>query len=325
MHKLSGYGLGYIFLAVFLVIAFLPTNKLRFKKVSNIKYYLGVFFLLTSYMTPVFSRGTCHLFLGFGCILIFDRLTEKFYGKSLLQEISQSFKNILIFFFISTISGIILECGAQWLGKVWFYPYADIYTYSILFIPGFAIYWLIVLESYAALKGVLNYFRNDKKNIYKEHAFEPFLQKTLGFLGIILIPISIFLILKDYAAYGGYFFSLNQKADYPVKTFLLMMFFLGFLFLFEFILYLKKTDSFLKEMLHCDFVSLLAILLAAAIMGIFMETHNTMYYYWEYSHWPLQHIKLFNVPIIILLAWPFHYFIILYLFRIFWKKTITTV
>ena len=93
----------------------------------NKTFYKGIIFFLLSYVQLLLPASLVSgkvlaifwfLFM-YGIILIGDGITQKIYNKSLLHEIRKSKKNMISFFVISVLGGIILEGVAQWLGKLW--------------------------------------------------------------------------------------------------------------------------------------------------------------------------------------------------------------
>ena len=97
----------------------------------------------------------------FGIVLISDGITEKFIEKSLLNEIIRNKKNLISFFNFNSWRNY-FRGVAQWLGKLWIYPYFDTYSYFVFFIFGFGFYWLMITESYLAIKAILDYVYREK-------------------------------------------------------------------------------------------------------------------------------------------------------------------
>lgn len=248
----------------------------------NRKFYKGIIFFLLSYLQfflPLeFISGItltifCFLFM-FGIILISDGITEKIYKKSLLREIRKSKKNTILFFVISIAGGIILDGVAQWLGKLWVYPYFNIYSYAILFILLFGSYWLMIAESYLATKAIFDYLRKGKQIVRRYYWFEPLFYKLLGLIGVILVPLSMFFILRDYSSGGGYIFDISNRVNYKVNFVYVIMIFLGVWFILECIEYFRKKTSLLKDIFHHYFNPLASILIASFILAIIMEVEN---------------------------------------------------
>lgn len=294
----------------------------------NRKFYKGLMFFLLSYLQfllPVeFINGKTlmifwFLFM-FGIVLIGDGITEKIYKKSLLREIKKNKKNTILFFVISIAGGIILEGVAQWLGKLWIYPYFNFYTYSVFFVLGFGLYWLMIAESYLATKAFFDYLRRGKQIVRNYYWFEPLFYKLLGIIGVILVPLSAFFILSDYTSHGGYVFDISNQINYKVNFIYIITIFLGTWFVFECIEYFRKKTSLLKDIFHHYFNPLVSILIASFILAIIMETENIPFGFWRYTNWPFENIQFLNLPVMMFLAWPLQYIAFLSLFRAFTQK-----
>jgi hypothetical protein len=292
----------------------------------NIRFYVGLIlvilsyleFLISSYSPGFYFAGFFWFLFYFGLILICDGITVKIYKKSLLESIFRNKKNLFRFLLVSTIGGIGLDLFGQWLGKLWFYPYFTLSKYVLIYIPGWALYWLLIVESYLAIKALLDLGIKGKKFVKKYYNFEKKLYFTLGVLGIILLPLSLFLLIKGYIANGGAF-NLSMPLLYEVNFVYILLGFFGVWFLFEFIEYLNKETSLLKNIIHKYFNPFLAIIFSSFILAVAMETKNFFSQYWIYLNWPLENIILFGIPFLIYVAWPLHYIAFLSLFKIIGK------
>ncbi|KKT35247.1 MAG: hypothetical protein UW24_C0012G0052 [Parcubacteria group bacterium GW2011_GWA2_44_12] len=294
----------------------------------NKTFYKGIIFFLLSYVQLLLPASLVSgkvlaifwfLFM-YGIILIGDGITQKIYNKSLLHEIRKSKKNMISFFVISVLGGIILEGVAQWLGKLWVYPYFNIYSYSIFFILGFGLYWLMIAESYLATKAIFDYLRRGKNIVRNYYWFEPPFYKFIGVLGAVLIFLSVFFMLRDYVPNGGYVFDISNPINYKVNFIYVITIFLGTWFVLESIEYFRKKTSLLKDIFHHYFNPLISILITSFVLAIIMETENIPHGFWIYTNWPFENIQLLNLPVTMFIAWPLHYVTFLSLFRAFTEK-----
>lgn len=298
----------------------------------NRNFYKGIIFLLLSYLQfllpteLVTFRNLTILNLAFmlGVIYICEGVILKLKNKSLLHEIRKNTKNLIAFVAISTVGGILLDGIAKWLGKLWIYPYYDVHSYLLLFIPGFAIYWLMIVESYLATKAVIDYYHKGKLIIGHSFSFEKSFYKYLGVVGLVITIISLVFIISDYYKYGGYIFDsrdiLSVTDNFQINFLYIIFLFIGLWFSLEFIEYLRKKTSLLKDIIHHYFSPLSSILIGSFLLAIIMETENVPLGYWIYTNWPLEQIRLFGLPLMIYVAWPLHYILFLSLFRAFTQK-----
>ncbi len=66
-----------------------------------------------------------------------------------------------------------------------------------------------------------------------------------------------------------------------------------------------------------DWVPLCAIVTAGWTTGFFMETANAAHHFWVYTNWPLPHMTVCRVPLIVLMLWPIQYVVFLSIFGAF--------
>lgn len=267
----------------------------------NPKFYIGILFFLLSYFQFLLPGNLIDFrtlsFFWFlfmlGIVYIGDGVTQKIYNKSLLHTLFKNKKNTILFLLISIAGGLLLEGTAQWLGKLWIYPYFNGYIYSLGIIFGFGLYWLMITESYLGTKAVIDYLSKGKHTVKAPLKLEAIIYRFIGAAGIILVPLSIFLILKDYSTQGGYSFDIASPVEYKVNFVYVILIFLGAWFILEYIEYYRKKTSLLKDIFHNYFSPIIAIVIASFFLAIIMETENILHGYWIYTNWPLPHIQIF--------------------------------
>jgi len=193
--------------------------------------------------------------------------------------------------------------------------------YFILFIPGFAFYWIVICESYLATKAILDLLRKGKIYITKSFKWEITFFKFLGILGVTLLVLSLILFYFDFSGQSSLFIrglDLSQKtSSYVLPFYLVLTLFFGLWFILEYLQFSKKKSSLIKDILHYHFSPLLAIILGSVFLAILMESQNLLYDMWAYINWPLESITFIGLPIVILLTWPLHYILFLSLWRAF--------
>jgi hypothetical protein len=258
-----------------------------------------------------------------GVTFLSEGVTEAVYKKSLLRAIFKNTHTFVAYLALSMVGGVMLDGTSQWLGKLWFYPILTNVTYPFVFVFGFALYWLMVIESYLAVKALLDWAFKGRRTVRTYYGFERPLYTSLGALGVILIPIAAALMMNDYAReHGGYVFELTKAVDYKVNFGYILLMFFGTWFLFEAIEYFRKETSLLRDIFHHYFTPLLAVVLASFGTALLMETQNLFAGSgaWVYVNWPLQETTLLGLPVVMFLFWPVHYIFFLSLWRAFSDK-----
>jgi hypothetical protein len=263
------------------------------------------------------------MFFLLGFSLVFDFVTLKIYKKSLLDSLIKSKKNILGFILVSSIGALILELIVNWSGKLWIYPDfgAGWFIYFLMFIPGFAFYWIVICESYLATKAVFDLLKKGKKHVTKSFKWEQTFFKILGIFGFFLLVLALFLFYLDFSNQSSVFI---QTLDISEKTFsyvlpfsLVLTLFFGLWLILEYFQYSKKKNSLIKDILHNHFSPLLAIIFGSLILAVLMEGQNLVYDMWIYINWPLEQFTFMGLPILVFLTWPLHYILFLSLWRAF--------
>ena len=285
----------------------------------------GIIFILISFVQIFIPQIThlqlCLFFVVFamGAVLIFDSLTLYFYKKSLLRDLRQNYRMFFKFLLVSTLGVILLDSIALGLGKLWIYPYWNFCIYLILFIPVFAGYWFLICESYLGTKAVIDYIVKGKKRVTKSFKYEKILFNILGIIGICLIIVTIFLIIRDYSLQGNILFSFDnissKNSNYICPYGFIMLLFVAFWMVLEFIQHRLKKNSLVKDLIHGHFTPLLSILVSSFVLAIVLEALNLVHYLWEYINWPFVGVTFFGLPIMMFLAWPIHYILFLSLWR----------
>lgn len=290
--------------------------------------------LLISYLQLLFPKGSLDpgvlvLFIAafmLGIIFVSEGITWRLKRQSLISEIRRSRQNLISFLAVSTAGGLLFEGIVKWLGKLVIYPYLDMPIYLVIFIPGFALYWLMVLESYLAVKTTVDFLHNGRKTIGAYLKFEPLLYKLLGIAGVSLILMSILFVVQDYASYSqNTIISIQdlgaQTINYKIAFFHVFILFLGMWLILEFIEYARKKTSLLKDIIHSYFSPLVSILVGSFLVAIFMESQNVLHGYWMYIDIPFEEFEFFGLsPLVLMMGWPVHYIYFLSLFRAFTGK-----
>lgn len=291
IDKLFLFGLG-LFLASYAQSFMLHTDN--------------IFFVLTLSWS-VFMLGV--IFMG-------DAVTQRLQNKSLLKTLKRNSAAFFRFMIVSTVGAILLEGIAQWLGKLWVYPYLTTNKYLLVFVLGFMAYWLMVVESYLAVKSILDTLVRVRRSHDRHSANEPAFFRALGVGGLVLVTISVLAIFYDYRMIGGYVFNITKVVPYNVKFIYIIALFVGVWFIAEFFEFRHKQTSLMKDILHNYMTPLVAIVISSVLLALFMELNNIRHGYWRYMHWPFERLSFYGLPIVmVFVAWPLHYIMFLSVFR----------
>lgn len=242
-------------------------------------------------------------------IILCDAGCRRIEGYSLLGVVTASGTAVSVFVATGIGSGLFLDGTAQWLGKLWIYPYWTPGLYGACFVVGFCAYWLLLAETYFLARSMLRPLFPCRAVCA---ATRP--KRFAGLLGFGLGTSGLVLAIRDYAGAGGYQFRLTAPApahsSFP--SFLALL--AGAWLILEFITGRRRRLSLLQTVRQRNFLPLCAILTAGWIFGFLMETANAADHFWRYTNWPLPQAGICGVPVMVLLLWPAQYVIFLSLF-----------
>jgi hypothetical protein len=251
-----------------------------------------------------------------GIIYVSEFVTRTWGGFSLTHMVRDRGKREFVkWFIIAGLSGICLEVLAQWLGKLWFYPYFYPWVYWIILFPGFVFYWFTIVESYLACKVLIDRFVLKRPATQVSAApyyrWEPAFYKVLGCIGVVLLVWGVLELVKGYALNGGYVWQIRHAVDYAPSLRYVMMAFVGVWLIAELAAFQRGARSFVRGMLHGYWAPVLAIFVASVVLSIVMETQNVPHGHWIYDHWPWPELTLGKVQLSVYGAWPAHYVLFL--------------
>ncbi len=280
--------------------------------------YSQIFFEFGSLPAPLIGLFWLAFFLGLS--LICDSITLWINKTSLLQTLTRKRSRFLLFIFTTTTAAILLDGTASWLAKLWFYPYNSVTTYLIVFVPAFWLYLLMIAESYLASKAVIDLIRRGRTQIGHSFRGESRAYELLGAVGLLLIALGSMAAINSYAEKGGYFFNNVSEAALRGNFLWVVAISIGVWFTLEFFEHYQHRSSLLKDLIHHYPSPLLAIISGSLIVGLALESLNTIHHAWIYQNWPWQEYQFLGIPVAVFIGWPLHYIVFLSLFRVLMKK-----
>lgn len=254
-----------------------------------------------------------------GNIFIFDYLSERFSGYSLLK-VHHRRKHFLILGFLV---GLFLELYINWIGKFWYFPYWDEAFYIISFVPGWALYSLYLLETYLGVKAII------EKLFFKSRFRESFAGLRLifisaGMLGAAMLSTgTLYLALSLTKREWQEALIINQtRQSNPHNWYWYFIIVIGFWLILECFEYYRHETSLLYEIFKGNYWPLLAIIVASLAGAISYEVFNLPGGLWRYSYEnvPFAQLRFIGFPVMMFIAWPFHYLPVISLYRILYKN-----
>jgi hypothetical protein len=250
-------------------------------------------------------------FFAMTTIILCDQVTVAFEHRSLFQEATGSGSAWFSLLSVGALSGLLLDGIAQWLGKLWIYPYWNEVIYASTFVIGFCAYWLAAAESYLAVKAILCRCLHTAAPAAAPRSYPMALFRMIGVTGLALTVTGIVLLLDDYRRSGGYVFEIRRALPVKAHFGYCLMAFAGVWLMLEWVQSALGGLSLLKTLLDGNCRPLFALLIASAAFGVFWETVNAAHHFWIYTNWPLPQWQFMNIPVMVLVLWPLQYLVFL--------------
>ncbi len=283
-------------------------------------FWIGVVLFALSFFPFVAGRSQSTLVLGnvffsVGYILVMDAVSFRLGGSSILGS-PHPLRHFLHFSVAGIAAGVLLEGFAQWLGKLWYYPYFSVGSYALWFVGGFVMYSLLVFESYEGIKAVVRRFMRPRR--VRHRRFEPRLYTAFWRYGLLGIPAGVFVILLSYDK--GYRFVIDSPLYLRTAFLGVLIVFLSVYLLLEYFEYRRRESSLLERLINRDYAPLVSILIASVVLSLVMEVQNAPLGFWRYFNLPGMDVLFLGVPVAVFLAWPLQYFAFLSFYRAFFEK-----
>lgn len=302
----------------------------KFLKYPNSLLIRGLIFFISAYYPFLISEERRTHFVIITSMTLFylaiidlsEYISFKFGKTTLKQEFYKGKDTKRKIILGGLIGGLLLDGSVQWLGKMWIYPYWSTWFYFIIFTIGFAFYFITILESYTAVKIVIDYMKKGKQKIPKRQTYEKKLFDTFAMLGAILITIGLYILISNYSQLGGYIFDMNSQTVLNENQSMigLVILFLGMWLILEYLLYINKENSLIQTAIHGYYTPIWASYISAFILLALMESLNGPLLLWKYVNFPLEEIKVFSMPILGVIGWPFQNIALVNLYALIFNK-----
>jgi hypothetical protein len=188
-------------------------------------------------------------------------------------------------------AGLTMEIIAQWLGRLWYYPYWTPWFYGLLLIPGFTFYWVSIVESYLAVKAVLDAVTRPRPH---------FGTLRLWPVGAVTLGIGLALSIQWYAHRGFMFAVTGPTPTAPPFAY-------AALAVIGVVLLSGELGSALVRRYWVPFA---AVVLASVVVSVAMEIPNAVHRHWAYAHFPGP-VTAGGLPLAVFVAWPLQYLVFL--------------
>lgn len=232
-------------------------------------------------------------------------------------------KNLIMAAFLMNV---INDLTGTYLIRLWYYPYFNPVIYLLFLVPiGYVIYGIILYVFYRLFKK--NFDDNvspGRMSKIKAIVYKIIINAEL-IIGIVLTTLGLNYLLKTYYLFNVKWFEINRYLNMSINIWYPILMWFGLFFIMEFICYFLGRETLTRDLIRGNFVPFISIILASLMCVLFVEVFNYPFQIWAFANWPMDQVKLLNIPLIAYLVWPMQYLILLPLIRIFDGKNIENV
>ncbi|NUR70503.1 MAG: hypothetical protein HOU81_06765 [Hamadaea sp.] len=254
-------------------------------------------FVLGLPVVPVVLLGFSAVLLTTGVILLGEGICKRLGAPSLWTAAVADPARFVRVLLGGAAAGLVMEVVAQWLGRLWIYPFWTVWLYALIVVPGFAFYWMSIVESYLAVKAVLDRLARPSRSV------APARPGGLLLIGVAALTTALLLYLNWYAQ--GYVLAVQHPTVHAPPFWYALIAFLGVWVTVEALLTRWGRPSLLGAMRRRYWTPLAAMVGASAVVGVLMEVQNAVHRFWAYQNWPGGWVA--GVPVAVPTAWPLQY------------------
>jgi hypothetical protein len=242
-------------------------------------------------VVPAWVLGLTMTLFTAGGILVSEGICDAAGASSLWRLVSRNPVVVVRLLAGGAVAGIVLEAIAQWLGRLWHYPYWTGWFYVLTFVPGFVFYWLLIVESYLAAKAVLDALARPRSPTGPVRVWP---------LGAVTLLVALVLSLYWYAHRGGFDFAITSTSPAAPPFAYALLAVIGVTLL---------SRPLMTAVVRGYWVPMAAIAIASILLSVAMEFPN-VHSYWAYAHFPGP-LGPGHLPLSMFLAWPLQYLVFL--------------
>jgi hypothetical protein len=262
-----------------------------------------------------------------GVVVLSEGVCQRLGAPSLWRLVTRDWRIFVRIIMAAAAAGLVMELFAQWLAKLWVYPYWTLWFYGLVLLPGFVFYWISIVESYLAVKAVLDASaRLGSRPVGRR--LGPTGNNVVGALGGFSLVVVLWLYAVWYAAHGGYVFTATVPTRHAPPFGYVLLAFLGVWLVAEWALHRRGLPSPAGVVLRGYWAPVTAAAGSSLLLSLVMETQNAVNQYWSYTHFPGTGVRFIGVQASVLATWPLQVLAFLLvpsvfvpaLARLFWRR-----
>ncbi|GIH02949.1 hypothetical protein Rhe02_10160 [Rhizocola hellebori] len=251
-----------------------------------------------------------------GLILFGEGVCERLGAPCLSGLVSAGPRGLVRVLVAAAAAGLAMELMAQWLGKLWVYPYWTQWFYWLVLLPGFVFYWAAIVESYLAAKAFLDWMAQPRSRALGGPPSWVAIA-LLGVAGALLLGVAGWRYLAWYSERGGYVFAVTKPLPNAPPFGYVLLAFVGAVLLAEWGLHARGLPSLIGSARRAYWMPLAAVAVSSVLVSLFVEGQNAVNRFWAYTHFPAPGFAVWGVPVTVFAAWPWQYLIFLLVASLF--------
>lgn len=302
---------------------------LKKKDPHEVYMKVGFFILVISLAGLLIFFGSNNLvatgFIGLtwlGILPILDYFLWKEAHIYFLPDSKKDLKRFLVLCGLSIMFCIILEFSMLYTTRLWVYPYIHFSLYFFLAPFYYIFYTLILFELYEIFKHLFKHHKKPLKISQKSYKLIMYCEMLAG---TILMATWIIYSISNVLKFDIPFWKIHLDPHISVPIWFGFATLLSVFFIFEFVAYTKKRNTFTEDLLKGDIRPAISIMSANIIAIALIEMLNAPFQLWVFVNWFRQDLKFLTMPVGAIILWPIQFLAFLAIFNAFIEKRKTEI
>lgn len=299
------------------VLNFIYKNEGKIGIIGFIFTFITTYFLIKR--INIFFIITIGIINWLSAFFIGDSLNRFFKEGSIFPHKKNQENKIRNLVLASFFMNLFSDVSGSFFGRLWYYPVFNInFIFYVLLAPiGYVFFGYILYVFYRLVKKKLDDNVRPGRmskfglNIYK------IIINTEMLLGVFGVIAGFYYYYNFYQKFNVKWYQVNQDINQSINLGMVIFFWLSIFFILEFICYKLSRETLTRDLIRGDYIPLISIIFSSVICIILVEFVNSPFQLWTFTHWPINNIRLMNIPIVAYMVWPMQYLILLPLIRIF--------
>lgn len=253
----------------------------------------------------------------FSVFLIGDGLNKRIGNGSIFPHRADQLHKLKRLAVAGILMNIINDTTGEFMTRLWYYPGFNPYLFFMLFAPvGYILYGIVLYVFYRLFKRHWDHHIHTGSMTERSSDLFRWVISIEGVLGIIGLSSSIAYYRSLIHEYNIIWYEIYRRVDMPVNVLMFVLSWISIFFLLETACFLLKKNTLTQDIIRGNFVPLISIFSASILCIVFIELFNMPFQIWVFHNWPMNHIRLFEIPVVAYVVWPTQYLLLLPIIRL---------